>query len=50
MNVTEMRAEVAAWLEKYRHYRPHASLDFLTPAEFSARMGKPIPRSGVSYM
>ena len=50
MNVTEMRAEVAAWLKKYRHYRPRASPDFLTPAEFSASLGKPIPQSGVSYM
>jgi len=45
-----MRAEVTAWLEKYRHYRPRASPGFLPPAEFSARMGKPIPQSGVSHM
>jgi transposase InsO family protein len=42
MNVTETQKVVDAWLDKYHFYRPHESLDFLTPAEFSATLGKPI--------
>jgi len=50
MNAAELNLEVAAWLEKYLFYRPHESLGFLTPAEFSAKLGVPIPYAGVSYM
>ena len=37
MNVKEMQVEVALWLQKYRYYRPHESLGFLTPQEFFAK-------------
>jgi putative transposase len=43
VNVAGLRSVTDAWLDKYHHYRPHESLDFLTPAEFSAKLGKPIP-------
>ena len=48
MNVTEMQAEVSLWLDKYRSYRPHEALGFLTPAEFSTSLKPPIPQGGVS--
>jgi len=48
MNVREMQDEVALWLQKYRCYRPHESLGFLTPQEFCATLGTPIPPDGVS--
>ena len=43
MNVGELREVVDAWVEKYRTYRPHESLGFLTPAEFSAKLGVLVP-------
>jgi transposase InsO family protein len=49
MNVGELREIVDAWPDKYHFYRPHESLNFLTPAEFSATLGLSIPRAGVSY-
>jgi transposase InsO family protein len=49
MNVAELSTVVNVWLDKYHHYRPHESLGFLTPAEFSATLGSSIPRlTGVS--
>jgi putative transposase len=42
MNVSETRRLVDAWLVKYHFYRPHESLNFLTPAEFCATLGSPI--------
>jgi transposase InsO family protein len=50
MNVSELRELVDVWLEKYHHYRPHASLGGMTPAEFSATLGLSIPKVAVSYM
>jgi transposase InsO family protein len=50
MNCGELAAVVDLWLDTYHFYRPHQSLDFLTPAEFSAKLGISIPhRTGVSY-
>jgi len=43
MNVSELQEVVDAWVEKYRTYRPHESLGFLTPAEFFAKLEVPIP-------
>ena len=34
MSVTELQTEIDSWLKKYHNYRPHESLDFLTPNEF----------------
>jgi transposase InsO family protein len=48
MNAGELREAADAWLDKYHFYRPHESLNFLTPAEFSAALGLSIPRAGVS--
>jgi len=50
MNAAELNLEATAWLEKYLFYRPHEYLDFLTPTEFSAKLGVSIPHAGVSYM
>ena len=50
MNAAELRELEDSWLDKYHFYRPHESLNFLTPAEFSATLGLSIPRAGVSYM
>ena len=50
MNAAELNVEVSAWIKKYLFYRPHESLGFLTPAEFSAKLRVPIPHAGVSYM
>jgi transposase InsO family protein len=36
MNASELRKAVDSWLDKYHFYRPRDSLNFLTPAEFSA--------------
>ena len=39
MNVGEMQEEVVAlWLQKYRCYRPHESLGFLTQEGFCAKL------------
>jgi transposase InsO family protein len=32
VNVGELRKVVDTWLDKYHFYRPHESLNFLTPA------------------
>ncbi|GMO62721.1 MAG: hypothetical protein Ta2A_09560 [Treponemataceae bacterium] len=51
MTCGELSAVVDEWLDKYHFYRPHQSLNFLTPAEFLAKMEVSIPRrSDVSYM
>ena len=48
MNSGGLQEVVDARPDKYRHYRPHESLGFLTPAEHSAVLGVPIPkRAGV---
>jgi transposase InsO family protein len=44
LNVAELSAVVDAWLGKYHLYRPHQSLGFLTPAEYSATLGISIPK------
>lgn len=49
LNVSELQTVVDNWLDKYHFYRPHEGLNFLTPAEFSAKMGVSIPHRGVSY-
>ncbi|MDR2484499.1 MAG: hypothetical protein LBD55_03790 [Treponema sp.] len=49
MKAGELREAADSWLDKYHFYRPHESLNFLTPAEFSATLGLSIPRTGVSY-
>jgi transposase InsO family protein len=46
MTVAELQERVNRWLDKYRYYRPHEALDYLTPAEFSAKTGISIPRVG----
>jgi len=33
----EAQAIVANWRQEYNNYRPHSSLDYLTPAEFARR-------------
>jgi putative transposase len=45
MNATELRKVADAWLDKCHFYRPHESLEFLTPAEFCANLGLSIPRT-----
>jgi len=36
-NGKEAQTIVEAWREEYNNYRPHSSLDYLTPAEFARR-------------
>jgi len=36
-NGREAQAIVEAWRQEYNNYRPHSSLDYLTPAEFAKR-------------
>ncbi|MDR2482513.1 MAG: transposase [Treponema sp.] len=48
VNAGELREAVDSWLDKYHFCRPRESLNFLTPAEFSAAPGLSIPRVGVS--
>ena len=36
-NGKEAQAVVEAWRQEYNNYRPHSSLDYLTPAEFASR-------------
>ena len=36
-NGKEARTIVKAWRQEYNEYRPHSSLDYLTPAEFAKR-------------
>ena len=36
-NGKEAQTIVEAWRQEYNNYRPHSSLDYLTPAEFSRR-------------
>jgi transposase InsO family protein len=43
-----LREVVDAWLDKYYFYRPHEALNFLTPAEYCAKLALSIPRAGVS--
>jgi transposase InsO family protein len=44
--VTELLYVVNNRPDVYRHYRPYEALDYMTPAEFSDRMGISIPRIG----
>jgi len=46
LTAAELQAIADDWLEKYHFYRPHEALGGLTPAEFSATLGLPIPHSG----
>jgi transposase InsO family protein len=38
-NVAEARNVVENWRREYNEFRPHSSLDYMTPAEFSLRYG-----------
>jgi putative transposase len=38
-NLFEARRIIAAWRRDYNEYRPHSSLNYLTPAEFARRAG-----------
>jgi putative transposase len=46
MTAAELQEAANKWLDKYHYYRPHEALDYMTPAEFSAKMGISIPRIG----
>jgi putative transposase len=46
----ERRCQVARWLNDYHFFRPHQSLNYLTPDEFCASMDITIPRAKVSTM
>jgi transposase InsO family protein len=43
LNAGGLPSVVDSWLDKYHFYRPHQSLSFLTPAEFSTALGVSIP-------
>ena len=38
-NVAEARTVVENWRREYNEFRPHSSLGYMTPAEFSHRYG-----------
>jgi len=39
-NSREAQAIVEKWRQEYNNYRPHSSLDYLTPVEFARRYYK----------
>lgn len=43
-NLAAARTLTAAWREDYNHYRPHSSLEYLTPVEFAARCTASAPK------
>jgi transposase InsO family protein len=46
MTAAELQESANKWLDKYHYYRPHEAPGYMTPAEFSAKMGISIPRIG----
>jgi putative transposase len=43
-NRAAARTITAAWREDYNHYRPHSSLEYMTPVEFAARCAASAPK------
>jgi putative transposase len=37
LHIDELRYVADYWLMDYNHYRPHSSLDYMTPAAFAAK-------------
>jgi transposase InsO family protein len=50
MTLEEREAQVIAWLNDYHYFRPHQTLNYLTPAEYCATLGITILRRQVSTM
>lgn len=44
-NLMTARTLSRSWKDDYNHYRPHSSLDYLTPAEFSTRCATSTPET-----
>jgi hypothetical protein len=42
VNVREAQDVLDHWRDEYNHYRPHSSLNYLTPAEFAAQHPEPL--------
>jgi putative transposase len=40
----EAKVVIESWRRHYNEVRPHSSLGYLTPAEFAARVARPVPR------
>jgi len=41
-NINEARVVINQWREEYNEFRPHSSLNYLTPGEFARRSGIPL--------
>lgn len=49
-SVPELQNQVSRWVNDYHFFRPHQALNYLTPAEYCAKLGLTIPRAEVSTM
>jgi putative transposase len=49
-NLPELQSAIYKWLNDYHFFRPHQSLDYLTPEEYCAKLNIAIPRARVSTM
>lgn len=47
-NGREAQDIITGWREEYNHYRPHRSLGFQTPAEFTASVVQPLEQSDLA--
>lgn len=50
LDLKEREQQVLAWLNDYHYFRPHQTLNYLTPAEFCDTLGITILRRRVSMM
>jgi len=48
LTTADLAKIVSQWVEKYHFYRPHETLNFMTPAEYCAKLGISIPHEKVS--
>ncbi|WP_373460238.1 integrase core domain-containing protein [Pseudokordiimonas caeni] len=39
LSIDDAKAKIEAWRQDFNQSRPHASLGFMTPAEFASRAG-----------
>lgn len=47
-NGREAQDIITGWREEYNHHRPHSSLGFQTPAEFTASVAQPLEQSDLA--
>ena len=49
VSLAQAQAIIGAWRRDYNEFRPHSSLDDLTPAEFAARCRASLPDSAIEH-